>query len=382
MTGFRLFLTIYGAIYAVLNAYVGSVLYRGLHWSWRGALAFGLAAPVMIAAPVLGHMFEHQGQRWPALFFTVSGTAWMLLVLWMVVFGAAADLWNLLARLVATAFPAATRAHLPIRVVAIGILCAMPPLIGWGLWEASAVRLKTIHLESPRLPPDSEPIRIVQISDLHLGLLVGHRTLDRVLARVEEAAPHLLVATGDIMDSTGPHLVPLVTRLRDVSAPAGKFAVFGNHEWYVGEGKSLALLKAAQFTVLRDEHAVVRCGNTDIVVAGVDYPHRRFASHGEADALKGKPPGLFTVMLKHIPRYQPELLEHIDLQLSGHTHGGQVFPFELLVRLRYPHTRGLHRLAPASWLYITTGAGTWGPPIRILARPEVVLFTISPAEAG
>jgi predicted MPP superfamily phosphohydrolase len=227
-------------------------------------------------------------------------------------------------------------------------------------------------------------VRVVQVSDVHLGLLLGARRLGTILQRVREAEPDLLVATGDMLDAVGDHLEPLAAQWRAVAPRLGKYAVTGNHEYYTGIPGALAFLEGAGFRVLRDETAVLP-GVVNLI--GAEYRAPR--------ALPGSParprplgqllgegdPALFTLLLKHLPSgFEEEAAPlGVDLQLSGHTHDGQLWPFRWLVRLSFPHTAGLAR-AGESLLYVSRGTGTWGPPLRFLAPPEVTLIELVPAE--
>lgn len=249
-----------------------------------------------------------------------------------------------------------------------------------GAREAEHVRLKQIEVSNAKLPADARPIRIVQISDVHLGLIVRERHLQRILELVESAQPDVLVCTGDLLDSSGVHVRPMAKRLQKLEVPGGKFAVLGNHEYFCGVSESLRALSAAGFQVLRGTNVSINVGSTALCIAGVDDPMGRIfedeAILDEDRALPPLPNDMFTVLLKHQPVIRPESCGRFDLQLSGHTHGGQITPFQLFLLPFYGRVRGFHRLAGQSLLYISTGAGTWGPPVRLGAAPEVVLITV------
>ncbi len=185
----------------------------------------------------------------------------------------------------------------------------------------------------------------------------------------------------------------LAGMLADVQAPLGKFAVLGNHEFYAGLSQSLAFHAAAGFTMLRQEHVAV---TPQLILAGVDDPagthlsgsqepdesnalpalERRSATQAAAAA----DPRPFVILLKHRPDVHPSSLGRFDLQLSGHTHGGQIFPFHIVHRLIYKYHPGLTDLGGGSKLYLSRGAGTWGPPMRLFAPPEVTIIKLLPQE--
>jgi hypothetical protein len=168
----------------------------------------------------------------------------------------------------------------------------------------------------------------------------------------------------------------LTALLRDVRPRFGKFAVTGNHELYVGSGQALSFLRDAGFTVLRGE-AVTISGMLSVV--GVDDP--AFGGKGEVaiqeqEVLERGPRDRFVLLLKHRPVIMSESRGRFDLQLSGHVHQGQIFPFGLLTRIAFPLPPGLSFLAEGGAVYVSRGTGTWGPPIRFLAPPEVTVFRL------
>jgi predicted MPP superfamily phosphohydrolase len=186
-----------------------------------------------------------------------------------------------------------------------------------------------------------------------------------------------VVSTGDLVDSQIDNLRGLGELLKGVDARYGKFAVTGNHEFYAGLDQALRFTEKAGFTILRHQ-ALAVTGILNIV--GVDDPTgKRFGlSRGisEQSLLSKIPPERFTILLKHQPVVDGNSAGLFDLQLSGHTHGGQIFPFYILVWLFYPVAPGLTRLENGSYLYVSKGSGTWGPPIRFLSPPEVTIIEL------
>ena len=230
-----------------------------------------------------------------------------------------------------------------------------------------------------RLPAGSKPVRIVHLTDMHLSFIVGERRLRKVVALVEKAEPDMVVATGDMVELSFENSRELAALLADIEAPMGKFAAFGNHEFHHGIADTLAFHEAAGFRPLRGESVVV---DDRIRVAGVDFhmptrmnnPRHNDETAALHEVLSHDHP--ITIFLKHEPTVQEESLGRFDLQLSGHSHGGQIFPFQLAIRRRYPLAPGLHHLNHGSALYVSRGAGTWGPPMRLFAPPEVTVFII------
>jgi predicted MPP superfamily phosphohydrolase len=172
-----------------------------------------------------------------------------------------------------------------------------------------------------------------------------------------------------MVDAQGDDLDALARRFLDYSPPLGAYAVTGNHERFAGLENSLRFLRNAGFTVLRDE-AVARGG---IVLEGEDDPHAQ-SGRLKPDRMAQAGAGEFVVLLKHQPVVDEG--KRFDLQLSGHIHGGQIYPFVYLTRMVYGVDAGLTKLPGGRLLYVSRGTGTWGPPLRVLAPPEITLITI------
>jgi hypothetical protein len=252
-------------------------------------------------------------------------------------------------------------------------------IYGYGLFEATDIRLERIELASPKITAKSGRIRIVQISDVHLGLIVREGRLSRILARIQEANPDILVSTGDLVDGQLNHLFKEADLLAALDPPLGKIAITGNHEFYAGLQEAVKFTEASGFTLLRHQGMMV--GGINFV--GVD--DRAAISFGQEPAksesalLSAQPREVFTILLKHRPDIDPDSLGLFDLQLSGHTHKGQIFPFNLLTWLFHPQPAGQLTSLKSGFLYLNRGTGTWGPPIRFLAPPEVTIIDLVPA---
>jgi predicted MPP superfamily phosphohydrolase len=250
----------------------------------------------------------------------------------------------------------------------------------YGWFEAWDIRLERVTIATAKLPPSVSRLRIVQISDVHLGLIVGDTRLRKIAALICQAEPDLIVSTGDLVDGHLDGYAELVGHFNGIHPALGKYAVTGNHEFYAGLDHSLAFLRLAGFEVLRGE---ARSVQGLLTLVGVDDPVGEFSSGAgiplEKELLADAGSSRLIVLLKHRPVVDREA-GHFDLQLSGHIHQGQIFPFGLLTKLFYPAPAGLSQLHDNSFLYVSRGTGTWGPPIRFLSPPEVTLFELVPIE--
>ncbi len=369
------------AIYGGVHAYLWWKTTRQIGIRGTPALALGLFFALMVVAPFLGRLLRDGSALFNAA--ELLTFVWMGIAFYLFILNLGADLWNLVFALTRAAFPAARFPALGGPRLFWGIAAVTTVIVGWAAIEASNVRIQRITVPTTKLAPGTAPIRIVQVSDVHLGLLVGKRRLEAILGRIRAAGPDLLVSTGDMLDAVGDHLEPLAALWRGVTPPLGKYAVTGNHEYYTGIPGALAFLDGAGFRVLRDE-ALVIPGAANLIGREYRAPGGLAGSPARsrqlAELVRAGDPGLFTLLLNHLPSGFEEAAAPlgVDLQLSGHTHDGQLFPFRWLVRLSFRHVAGLHRQGD-SLLYVSRGTGTWGPPLRFLAPPEVTLFELIPA---
>jgi predicted MPP superfamily phosphohydrolase len=230
----------------------------------------------------------------------------------------------------------------------------------------------------------------VQISDLHVGLLFRESRLESVLQAVRAADPDILVSTGDLVDGrlsredVISQLDRMAAMIAAVPAKGGKYAVTGNHEYYAGLDQALEFTRKAGFTVLRDQSAALPAG---ITISGVDDPAGRrgevpSAATPEKEILRSLSPQQFQLLLKHRPLVADTGHSHFDLQLSGHVHKGQIFPFNLLVGLKFPIPCGTTTTGNGAAIHVSRGSGTWGPPMRLFAPPEVTVIDIIRTPSG
>ena len=362
--------------------------YGGMQWYWyRNALSsipntmiakffVALFLFLMMLAPLLIRLLEQRGNEGTARWTAVIGYSWMGFLFLSCSCFLLLDLFRLLLRALAYGgyagtterfFPDAGYSFPGVTILVVAIM-----IYGW--YEARAIRIENIDLYTTKIPKAAGTITVVQISDVHLGLLVGEGRLKTILAAIRAAEPDLLVATGDLVDGQMDRHDGLARLMGEIQPRLGKFAVTGNHELYGGSRQALSFLKDAGFTVLRGEvfdiHGIM-------TVAGVDDP----VFGGKSEAVKQERRVLslaasdrFLLLLKHRPLIDTGSRGRFDLQLSGHVHQGQIFPFGLLTRIQFPLPTGLSGIEEGGAVYVSRGTGTWGPPIRFLAPPEVTVF--------
>lgn len=234
-----------------------------------------------------------------------------------------------------------------------------------------------------RLPTAMHGFKMVQISDLHVAPLLGRDYVEQVVARTNAVNPDVIVITGDLVDGSVDDLREAIDPLRNLKAPHGVYFVTGNHEYYSGVDQWLAHVQTLGIRVLRNERVMIGAGSNSFDLAGVDdLTARAFGGGHGADlpkALAGRNPERELVLLAHQPRAIYEAAEHnVGLMLSGHTHGGQLWPFGYLVRLQQPYVQGLAQHGTTQ-IYVNRGTGYWGPPMRLGASPELTLIELHSA---
>lgn len=242
----------------------------------------------------------------------------------------------------------------------------------WGFYEANVIKVDRVHIATPKLPRGR--VTFAQISDVHLGAMLGRRFTDRVTAKLREIDADAILATGDIVDGKGEALHALAEHFRELKPRLGAFAILGNHEYFVGLDNSLRFFENAHFTMLRGETADVG----GVIVAGVDDrtlgAQAKVMAEESRTALRKAQAERYIILLKHQPLLDDDI--PFDLQLSGHLHGGQIFPFGFFSKIFYGVRAGKVEVEDGRLLYINRGTGTWGPPMRLFAPPEITLITI------
>ncbi len=219
---------------------------------------------------------------------------------------------------------------------------------------------------------------IVQLSDLHLSPITSSEWLKKIVGSVNQLQPDIIVITGDLIDEGICEIDGLCHLLKGFKAQYGVYAITGNHEFYAGIDKFMELCKRANIIPLRNEKVII---NNEITLSGVDdITGKRFNKQGpDLNKALGKiNPNEFIILLNHPPiSFKEALSKGVDLQLSGHTHNGQIPPLEFLTWLAFKYSYGLFKLN-SSYIYTTSGTGTWGPPMRVFSRSEIVLIQLAP----
>ena len=276
--------------------------------------------------------------------------------------------------------------------LAVPLLATLITLVGFFNARRTA-RVRRVDIPIARLPSQLEGFTIAQLSDIHVGPTIRVRYIERIVKAVNRLGADMVAITGDLVDGSVAELQSHVAPLAQLKTRHGTFVVTGNHEYYAGAHAWVDELRRLGLRVLLNEHVVLQTRNvsgaqTDeevnesaLVVAGVtDYTAGHFDANHASDpegAVRDAPPQVHTrLLLAHQPRSAIAAAQAgYQLQLSGHTHGGQFFPWNLFVPLQQPFTAGLHRLHDM-WIYVSRGTGYWGPPKRFGAPSEITLLRL------
>jgi predicted MPP superfamily phosphohydrolase len=372
---------------ALLHAYVGWRIVPALPSPWAGA---ALVLLLVASALLLPLGFGGRRLRSPRLAeaMTWAGLLCMGLFSSLFVLTLLRDAALLLAASILWVRPgvfafgdlaAATATAVPLLGLA---------LTGLGFYNARrTAAVVSVDVPIHGLPEALHGFTIAQISDVHVGPTIKHGYLDAIVVAVNRLGADMVAITGDLVDGSVRQLAAHVAPLQRLESRHGTYFVTGNHEYYSGAPAWIVELRRLGVRVLMNEHVVLRHGGASLVVAGVsDFSAHHYSESHRSDpqaAMAGAPAGASVrVLLAHQPRSaDAAAAAGFDLQLSGHTHGGQFLPWNFLVRLQQPFTAGLHRWRNL-WVYTSRGTGYWGPPKRLGAPSEITRLRLVPLTAG
>jgi predicted MPP superfamily phosphohydrolase len=355
----------------VLEASLSPAVEQGLLW------AIAAAALTLVLQPIGERTLRPPLSRviaWPA-------SLWMGLFFYLFLLVAFTDALIFLGGLVGPATVYAADGADPLGASAIGsfragaVVLAAGAFVALGMWGwRGGPRLKPVEIFLPRWPAALDGFRIVQISDIHIGPLLDRRFARELTDRVNALAPDLVAVTGDIVDGSLSKLSDEVAPFGELRARHGVFFVTGNHDHYSGASSWSGRMRELGMQVLRNERVTLDRDGERFELAGVDDHRSGYETFEGEDldaALAELPADRPVILLAHDPStFKKACRMGIDLQLSGHTHGGQIWPFEYFVRLAVPFVAGLYARGDAQ-LYVSRGTGFWGPPMRLGAPAEI-----------
>jgi predicted MPP superfamily phosphohydrolase len=378
-----IFIAIALALIGGIHYYLWARLVRDTHMPapWNGLTLAGL---VVLAASIPAALVLGRHRSGPLHLLVWPAYVWMGTMFLLFVTVLASDLVRAtVAALARGALPPdPARRTLVARIAALVVASLTGGLALAALRSAlGPVAVRRVNVPLRRLPRGRHGFTIVQLTDLHVGPTIGRAFIEQIVRHTNALDPDLVAITGDLVDGSVAELRDAVAPLAELRARHGVFFVTGNHEYYAGVHEWLEEVSRLGIRVLRNQRVSIGDGADSFDLAGVD--DRSSSRHGGlepaaalAQALDGRDPRRELVLLAHQPRSFLDAAPFgVGLQLSGHTHGGQLFPFSLLVRLQQPFLAGLHR-RDDSQLYVSRGTGYWGPPMRLGAPAEITQIVL------
>jgi len=373
---YAIFFVIAAGIMAAAHRYVWARLVRDAALPAPWARIATVALVVLYVVLMAGFVAFRVLPRAMAAPFMWIAYTWLGVLFFLVLAIAATDLIRVIAVRPAPGAPPdpARRQAIARMFGGIAALLGIGASVAGAASALSAVGVVRVKVALSKLARATSGYRIVQISDVHVGPTIGREFIEALVGRINALEPDLVAITGDLVDGSVEELEAHVAPLAKLRAKDGVFFVTGNHEYYSGADEWIAHLAKLGVRVLRNEHVRIG-GDAGFDLVGIDdvSSHGYGRGHG-ADlpkALAGRDGSRACVLLAHQPK-GIELADRlgVDLQLSGHTHGGQMIPWNFLVRLQQPFVAGLHKLASAQ-IYVSRGTGYWGPPMRLGAPAEI-----------
>jgi uncharacterized protein len=258
------------------------------------------------------------------------------------------------------------------KALGISMMIIIIIITTYSLYNARQVRVTQITIEAADI---KENIKIIQMSDLHIGALNNKDYLEKVVKLSNNLNPDLVLITGDLFDGSGKITNTELEPLKSLKTSSGVYFVTGNHETYFNQDEMLDLIKLQNITILRNEARDV----AGIQLIGIDYPNNEFSKNNEVLKNISVEKDKFSILMYHSPTgIQDAVDKGIRLQLSGHAHNGQIFPIQLIEKLIYKYVSGLHHLKN-TYFYVSQGAGTWGPRMRFGSYSEIVEINLKKA---
>ncbi len=399
---FLIFAGVVTFVLAVAYGYIGLRITGGMRDNTARALVWIVLAAAVIVTPMsfLSRMFNLSRAVESAIAWAAYGSFGFLTMLLSFIllrdlgliaagaFSAMAGKWKPLFE--ESADP--ERRQFLLHAGNMALLALTGGLAAYGFVRARNVGIKHVRVPIPGLPEALRGLRIAQITDVHIGPTIRGDFARRITQEVNALSADIVAVTGDMVDGSVEQLREHTAPFADLRGKYGVYFVTGNHEYYSGASSWIREFERLGFQVLLNEHCILRHKNQEFMIAGVtdfraDEFHlshtssaARAMTQNKYPASPSTAPGV-KILLAHQPRSIHEASRAgFDLQLSGHTHGGQYFPGPFLVKLQQPYVRGLHR-HKNTWIYVSRGTGYWGPPIRVGAPPEITLLELVPEDA-
>ena len=376
LPSFIIFITVFLTLYGLLHLYFYSKLNRAIDISTISNLLVIIALCFLLLSPIFIYKSTNTEHFLLTKILAHIGFIWMGGLFMFFSFSLMVDVYKVIVNISGRIFSLNLLRYIPgDRGTFLVTLLIITGILIYGTFEAENIAVERIELRTAKLPPQVSNLRIVQITDMHFSTLNGVKFAQKIGRIIKGLHPDILVSTGDLIDRGLVDKEGVVSLFRDIKTTYGKYAITGNHEFISGIKKAVEFTEKAGFSMLRNEGITV---GDFLKIAGVDDPAaKRYgtaSSVSEDKVVEFFSPEYLNIFLKHQPKVENNSLGKFDIQISGHTHNGQIFPFTLITSLFYPYQKGLYKVSDNSYLYVSRGTGTWGPPIRFLTFPEITVI--------
>lgn len=367
------FMTIFLTIYGLLHYYLYRKAVNAFHPGLWGHIIIIIVLCFLLLSPIILRMM---GSSETAVLYTIIAYIsyfWMGILFLAFSIYLLIDIYHLIIYVSSKFFSPVLLKYIPEgSTTFFAVLFVLAAINVYGWFEAGNIRVERIVINTSKLPPGISSLKVVQIADTHFSATNGLGLATKITDIIKDLNPDILVSAGDLIDSGLKNNEEIEGLFSGITTTYGKFATTGNHEFISGIKKTTEFTETAGFRMLRNE--VVNVAGF-IEIAAIDDPSGKTFGEtrqvSEASVLDRLSPDHLNIFLKHQPRVLKESIGKFDIQLSGHAHKGQIFPFTLIIALFYKYTDGFYELGNGSSLYVSRGTGTWGPPIRFLTFPEI-----------
>jgi|WetSurMetagenome_2_1015567.scaffolds.fasta_scaffold08963_4 uncharacterized protein len=370
------FLAVFLTLYGLLHYYFYRKVVHAFNLGLSGHMFLILVLCLLLLSPIILELIEKTQISMLKTTLAYAGYLWMGILFLFFSINIFIDIYRAVIYISSRIFSPVFLRYMPENsVIFIVVFLIMAAVNIYGCFEAADINIEKVGFKTEKLPSGIKSFRVVQISDIHFSATNGARLAGKITKMVEDLKPDLIVSSGDFIDR-GLRDRELVEGLfAALDAPYGKFGTTGNHEFISGIEQATEFTEKAGFKLMRNEVATIG-GFLDIAAiddpAGKTFGNEKLIS--ESKVLEALNSDRLRIFLKHQPRVEKDSIGKFDLQLSGHTHKGQIFPFTVVVSLIYKYMDGYFDLGKGSKLYVSRGTGTWGPPIRFFTFPEITVI--------
>lgn len=371
-----IFLAAFLSLYGLLHYYFYRKAIHAFEMGILGHVLLIIGLCLLLFSPLILELLESKDSGALKTAIAYAGYFWMGIIFLFFSINLLIDIYKSVIHLFSRIFSPVLLKYIPEnRMIFIIVLLVIAAINIYGLFEAADITVEKIELKTSKLPPGMNTFRVAQISDIHFSATNSAGLARKITSILKDIKPDLLVSSGDLIDKGLGDREYVEGLFAGLEVPYGKFGTTGNHEFIAGIEPATEFTEKAGFKLMRNE--VVPVGGF-LDIAAIDDPSGKTFGGAqpisENKVLASLSPDRLRIFLKHQPRIEKDSIGKFDIQLSGHTHKGQIYPFTVIVSLFYKYMDGFFDLGKGSSLYVSRGTGTWGPPIRFFTFPEITVI--------